>query len=109
MTASGELAGCIRWLGAGRVSQHSSDFHTFEPGGGGGGSGGSLAGDFGGSCFPRKGHLSPWTELGGWRRRRESGTGLGWVGGIIFFYNTPPPPELAACGWHRYVAGWRVK
>lgn len=94
MTASGELAGCIRRLGAGKVSQHSSDFHTLEPGGGGGGSGGSLAGVFGGSCFPpRKGHLSLRTELGG------GGGGAGRAalgsGGLGLSLFTPPPPRLA--------------
>lgn len=105
MTVSGELAGCIRRLGAGKVSQHSPDFHTLEPGGGGGGSGGILAGVFGGSCFPpHKGHLSLRTELGGQRRCRESGAGLGWVG--VIFFSLPPSP---VSGWRRYVAGWRVK
>lgn len=42
MTASGELAGCICCLGAGRDSQRSSDSHTFEPGGSGGASPGTL-------------------------------------------------------------------
>lgn len=91
MTASGELAGCIRRLGAGKVSQHSSDFHTLEPGGGGGGSGGSLAGVFGGSCFPpRKGHLSLRTELGGAAEARgeRRWARVGWG----YLFSLPPLP-----------------
>lgn len=97
MTASGELAGCICCLGAGR------DSHTFEPGG----LGGALPGTLGEPCralwgklLPCKGHLYLRPGLGG-RRRGQLGPGLGLWG----FW----PPRGEECGWHGSVAGWRVK
>lgn len=81
MTASGELAGCICCLGAERDSQRSSDSHTFEPDGSGRGSGGSLAGDFGGSCFHAKVTLTC-GRAGGRRGRGELSPGAGRVGAL---------------------------
>lgn len=93
-------AGWVQSLAGSReVSQHSSDFHTLELGGGGGG---SLTRDFGGSCFPGKGHLSLGTNPGGWRRRGKSGTELGCIGGILFLYR---PSWLRADGSGTEPAG----
>lgn len=80
-------AGWVQSLAGSReVSQHSSDFHTLEPGGGGGG---SLTGDFGGSCFPGKGHLSPGTKPGGVAEEGEE-RHRAWVH-WGYFISLPPP------------------
>lgn len=82
MTASGELAGCICCLGAGRDSQRSSDSHTFEPGGRAEGAGEPRRGLWG-KLLPCKGHLNLRPGLGGGGGGGSSGpasAGLGLWG-----------------------------